>query len=187
MANYSPTEKEKDARKLYLKGLTVNGATNTLTANEAKSAKEAIEEDLEENLPSGYTARVVTALGDYFIFKFYKDGKVVTTYKSKDAADLETAITEARAFFTLMTTIPADKITASPATTTKVVGQTQAVTITASPSGASTTVTGVSSDTDVATVSGTTITAVGAGECTVTFTSTTSNATATVAVTVTAE
>lgn len=57
----SKLSKDKQNRKTK-RGLGL-GKTNTLTENEGKTAKEAIEDDLEDGLPNGYTARVVVALG----------------------------------------------------------------------------------------------------------------------------
>ena len=182
---YNPVDKEKTARALYLEGLPTNGTTNQLTDNEVAATQATIQSDINATLPTNYTCRVITALGNYFIIKFYYLGKVVTTYKAKDVADLTAAKSEALAFFNVMTKIAPEALVATPNPVTKAAGQTQVVTITATPSGASVAVTGVTSNAAKATVSGTTITAVAAGTCNITFTSTSSNASVVVPVTVT--
>lgn len=160
-------EREKAARGAI--GDFVNGTTN---ANEMSANDKAT---LASTLTNGdYVARVRTRSGDYGIIRWFKNGKLFNTYKSKDFTNAKAA-----QFVQVMIDIEEGKpaptsVDVSPASASIVVGATQQLTATVSPAEALQTVTWSTSDATKATVNSSgLVTGVAAGSATITATTVT--------------
>lgn len=86
-------EAEEDAYRKNSTGLETNGNANNEEMAEEDQKK--LEKDLSKD---GYVARVITSVGDYMKVKFFKNGKLFTTYKGKQGSteDAKLWLDEAR-------------------------------------------------------------------------------------------